>query len=116
LNSISHPLVKKRLRERIEQADTDLVVIDAALLFDWPDIMDIVDFPILVTSFEEVKKARCMARGLDRRRYQSIRANQKNDTTQAQYARFIINNNGTVEDLHDQCRSIVKEIKDGHRV
>jgi dephospho-CoA kinase len=115
-NTISHPLLIQRLKERINQATVSPVVIDAALLFDWPEIMDIVDYPILVTAFEEVKKARCIARGMDRRRYQSIRVNQKNDATLSQNARFIINNNGTVEDLHDQCRSILKEIKDGHRV
>ena len=116
LNSISHPLLVQRLKERINKATASPVVIDAALLFDWPDIMDIVDYPILVTAFEEVKKARCIARSMDRRRYSSIRANQKNDAMLSPYARFIINNNGTVEDLRDRCRSILKEIKDGHRV
>jgi dephospho-CoA kinase len=92
------------------------VVIDAALLFDWPDIMEIVDYSILVTAFEEIKRARCLARGVDRARYQNIKKNQKSDATLSQYARFIINNNGTVDDLQNQCRSIIKEIKDGHRV
>jgi len=114
LNNISHPVLKKRLKDHIRNAPCELVVIDAALLFDWPDIMEIVDYPVLITAPETLKQERCIARGMDLVQYQKIRMNQKDDATLSDKARFIINNNGTVEDLHDRCRSIIKEIKHGH--
>lgn len=116
LNSISHPILIERLKNSIKQAPDHMVVIDAALLFDWPDIMKIVDYPVLVTAPESVKQSRCIARGMNPVRYQQIRMSQHDDASRSQKARFIINNNGTVDDVHDQCRSIIKEIKHGHRV
>ena len=116
LNSISHPLLTARIKSRIEHAPGHMVVIDAALLFDWPDIMEIVDYPVVVTAPEVEKRSRCIARGMDPVRYQQIRTNQKDDTFLSQKARFIINNNGTVDDLHGKCQNIIKEIKHGHRV
>lgn len=114
LNSISHPLLIERLKARVEQATGSLVVIDAALLFDWPEIMAIVDYPVLVTAHESLKEERSMVQGMDRARYRMIRQNQHDDAHLESKARFTIRNNGTVETLHDQCRSILKEIQHGY--
>ncbi|MBN2620109.1 dephospho-CoA kinase [candidate division WOR-3 bacterium] len=114
LNSISHPLLIERLKARITQASGSLVVVDAALLFDWPEIMAIVDYPVLVIAHESLKEQRSIAHGIDRTRYRTIRQNQHDDSHLASKARFTINNNGAVEALYDQCRSILKEIQHGH--
>jgi dephospho-CoA kinase len=116
LNSVSHPVLIGRLKSRIKEAPGSMVVIDAALLFDWPDIMAIVDYPILVTARESLKKERSLAHGMEQERYKNIRMNQRDDADVRSKARFTINNNGTIESLQDQCRNILKEIKDGHRM
>jgi dephospho-CoA kinase len=114
LNSISHPLLIERLKTRIARATGSLVVIDAALLFDWPEIMAIVDYPVLVIAHESLKEQRSISHGMDPIRYRTIRQNQHDDACLVSKARFTISNNGAVEALHDQCRSILKEIQHGH--
>lgn len=116
LNALSHPLLVKKLKERLDDAPGFMTVIDAALLFDWPEIMDVIDCAILVVADEEKKEQRILGTGMDPVLYKNIRAKQKGDKELSQHAHFIIRNNGTVASLQEQCRSIFKEIQNGHRM
>ncbi|MEO0161713.1 MAG: dephospho-CoA kinase, partial [candidate division WOR-3 bacterium] len=48
LNRLSHPRLLARIDEKLEGIKRGMVVIDAALLFDWPKLLKKIDYPILV--------------------------------------------------------------------
>ncbi|MEO0143293.1 MAG: dephospho-CoA kinase, partial [candidate division WOR-3 bacterium] len=58
LNQLSHPRLLKRLNDRLNGICSGMVVIDAALLFDWKDLLKKIDCPILVKASLTLKKER----------------------------------------------------------
>jgi dephospho-CoA kinase len=112
LNALSHPLLKERLLQRIDAVTQGMVVVDAALLFEWPEILRRIDFPILVTADDIHKEHRARNKGIDEVTFRRIRHMQKPDEDIIPHARYVITNNGTLEDLRIQCRTIYEEIAD----
>ena len=112
LNRLSHPILIQKIKKRIANIKSGIVIIDAALLYDWPEITHDIDYSILVTAKEELKLKRRVANGLDQHAFLQIRRYQKDDGVLAQRAGFIVNNNGTLAKLRTKCRKIYKEIKD----
>lgn len=111
LNRISHPLLVSKILERVEDIEAGVVVIDAALLFDWPEVYRRTDYPIVVVSDKKVKEERMTRKGMSKRLFRQILGFQKNDTEMTKRAKFIIENNGTVENLKMQCQNIYRQIK-----
>jgi dephospho-CoA kinase len=110
LNAMSHPLLKERLLRRIDAVTHRIVVVDAALLFEWPDVLDHIDVPILVTADDRHKERRAREKGIERDKFQNIQNMQQRDQEMKAYARYVITNNGTLDDLRKRCRTIYKEI------
>lgn len=111
LNKLSHPLLKRKILERINQITFGMIVIDAALLFDWPEILNEIDYSILVSSSGESKRERAVKNGMGRHLFYQILRLQRSETEMAEQATYIINNNGTVQKLKEQCHRIFEEIK-----
>jgi len=111
LNRISHPLLVSRILERVEEIGAGVVVIDAALLFDWPEIYQRTDYPIVVVSDKGMKEERMVGKGMSKQLFRQILGFQKNDAEMKKKAKFVIENNGTVETLKMQCRKIYRQIK-----
>lgn len=114
LNTLSHPHLIKRIIEMTKNAEAEIVVIDAALLFNWPEIYQFVDYPILVVSNDRLKEERVLRKGIDKKLFRMILQCQKSETEMSKQARYIIRNNGTADELKEQCLNIYKEIKDGY--
>ncbi|KPJ72820.1 hypothetical protein AMJ52_05140 [candidate division TA06 bacterium DG_78] len=111
LNKLSHPLIIQKILQRIQESTSEMIVIDAALLFDWPEIFEKIDYSILVTAAESIKTKRSMAKGINSDLFKKIVSFQKKDTEISGQANFIIKNNGTMNALKKQCHNIYEEIK-----
>lgn len=111
LNNLSHPRLIEKIKKKIDSIDYGMVVIDAALLFDWPELLKKVDYPILVKAATDIKKKRAQKRGIPKKTFYSILENQKKESEMAKAAKYVIENNGTLRQLKRQCLKIVKELK-----
>src|SRR4030042_1670429 len=80
-----------------------ILVIDAALLFGWKDVLRNLDYTILVTAPTRLKERRSLAKGIDKDTFWHIINVQKKERDMAKYADFIIRNTGTIADLKKQC-------------
>jgi dephospho-CoA kinase len=116
LNGLSHPVLVKKLLKKIEEIKSKVIVIDAALIFDWPELMQVVDYPILVVSDNKVKEGRVMKRGINKLLFRQILESQKSEADMLKLAKFVIKNNSTVDILKAQCQDIYKEIENGCRM
>ncbi len=113
LNGLSHPLLKEKLIHRLNAITRGLVVIDAALLFSWPDILTHIDIPVLVKADEQHRERRVREDGMNGETFLKIQNMQKRDKETEPHARYVITNNGSLEDLRLQCRKIYEEITGG---
>jgi dephospho-CoA kinase len=111
LNRLTHPNLIRTIRERIRKIESGVIVIDAALLFDWPQLMAEIDHPILVTSPRKIKEQRALRKGIDRQTFQRILRFQKSEKTLSRHAEYVIRNDSSRQDLYRQCYRIYKEIK-----
>jgi len=111
LNSLSHPILIKNLVTELKKIKSGMVVIDAALLFDWPEVYKMVDFPILVRAKKSLMRKRALQRGIDEKIFNQILTTQKSENEMAQMARYIIVNNGTLAVLRKKCQKIFEEMK-----
>ncbi len=112
LNKLSHPILVKKILKRISMIKTPITIIDAALLFDWPEVLRKVDYTVLVKANAKLKAARARTKGIERDLFEQIMKSQHRDEQMAKKAQFIINNNGDKKKLKRQCEAIYKEIKD----
>ncbi len=111
LNRLSHPRLVREIRDRLRRIRSGIVVIDAALLFEWPGLMPEIDVPILVTAPQFLKEQRAARKGIDRKTFRRILRNQRSEKTMARQATYVIRNDGSPERLYRQCRAVYKEIK-----
>ncbi|MCK4251062.1 dephospho-CoA kinase [candidate division WOR-3 bacterium] len=116
LNKLSHPLLVEKILKKIEEIKSKVVVIDAALIFDWSELRQVVDYPILVVSDNKVKEGRVMKRGINKLLFRQILESQKSEAEMSRQAKFIIENNSTVDILRSQCQNIYKEIENDCRM
>lgn len=111
LNRLTHPRLVRAIRDRLRRIRSGIVVVDAALLFDWPGLVPEIDVPVLVTAPRDLKEQRAARKGIDRRTFRRILRTQRTEGTMARQAAFVIRNNGSKQRLYRQCRAIYKEVK-----
>jgi dephospho-CoA kinase len=111
LNRLTHPRLIKAIRSRIKKIGSGVIVIDAALLFEWPELMADIDHPILVTASRNNKERRALRKGIDRQTFQRILRHQKSEKALSRQAEYVIRNDRSRQDLYRQCYRIWKEIK-----
>jgi len=112
LNRASHPVLTKRIIATISSIQSGVVVIDAALLFDWPEVYSVVDYPILVKARQDIMLARAKAKGISEGLFKQILLMQKDEKKMAAKSVFVIENNGTIAELREKCSEIYQKIKD----
>lgn len=102
LNAIIHPPLLQRLRGELERAQADgatLVVVDAALIFEFGMDADL-DAVVLVTAPPEVRAGRLRkTRHLDDERIARIMAAQMPDAEKESRSDYVVVNDGSIEDL-----------------
>ena len=100
LNGIIHPAIAEKTVEIIESCGSELVVIDAPLLFDVKEIADLCDETIAVCAPEQVRINRIMARdGLTCVQAKLRIGSQRPQEELAELADRVIENDGDTEKL-----------------
>jgi dephospho-CoA kinase len=110
LNRVSHPILTKRIIDRVEDIKTGVVAIDAALLFDWPEVYGIVDYSILVKARRDLMVERARAKGMSSRLFVQIMKQQKSEQDMEAQASYVIENNGTMTELRKKCQVIYEKL------
>lgn len=107
LNEITHSEIFKIVRKRTAEHKGELVVIDAPLLFDCPEILELCDKTIVVAAEKDVRIKRIVARDkISRELAEKRLASQKPQEHLVKMADIVWENNGNIEDL----RRVVVEI------
>ncbi len=105
LNEIVHPrllkILKNDLQKHLRRKRANLVIIDAALIFEWA-IADWCDYVLVVTARRDVRLKRMMAQGLTHRQAEDRIRSQIPDREKAALADYVIENNGTKVELRKE--------------
>lgn len=110
LNRIVHPRLVAQLKNEIWKIKTDeLLIIDAALIFDW-GLEKELDMVIVVTAPEVVKIERLKKQGLTEAEARLRLQSQLPEAQLAQRAHIVIDNSGALKDLRERCREVINSI------
>ena len=114
LNSLVRPAIRAEIRQQIavmrEERQDGIVVVDAPLLVDTGPT-DLADRVILVTAPASTRKERIILRNrLSEPEAEQRIAAQATDTKQARWADYVLENNGTRDDLIEKAEAIWKRI------
>tara|TARA_Y100000588_G_scaffold330098_1_gene366764 strand:- start:371 stop:964 length:594 start_codon:yes stop_codon:yes gene_type:complete len=107
LNNIVHPPLFKELKRLINEAadilKKQVVVVDAALLFEWGEL-ELFDIIVVVEAAQEIRQQRLMERsGLSAQQIQERMAAQMATSEKAARADIAVENNGDLEALKKQA-------------
>jgi dephospho-CoA kinase len=105
LNRIVHPPLLAELRRQTQAPGKPIKVIDAALLFSWGWDRK-VDIAIMVTATEPSKLGRMSRTGISQAMAAARIKNQMSEATMRKRADLVVENNGTRDELRQQCRKI----------
>lgn len=114
LNRIVHPVVIAEMikeTERLEQSGEEIVFIESALIYKL-GLEEGFDFIILVDSNDELRIKRATKRlGITEAEVRDRISKQNSTQVEKNLADFVIENNGTIEELSDRARFIIELIK-----
>lgn len=107
INSMIHPLVWKRIRQKISASQAGLIVVEFAIMGE--EAEDIYDEMWYVYASEEVRMSRLLKnRGYSKERSEKMIRSQASEQEYARRCDRIIENHGSVKDLEDQLEEILK--------
>ena len=113
LNSIVHPHLLKLLKSKIgkyrKSASQKIVVVDAALIFEW-GIEYWFDYILVITSNRASRMERLMSAGLSRKEAAGRISSQIPQRIKAARADFVIENNGSRIALRNRVYGFLKVI------
>ena len=110
LNDIVHPPLLKELKQQIQQSKADITVVNAALIIEW-GIEDWFDRIILVICNEEKKIERLAKKGITREQAFQRLQSQLSESDKIPKSDFVIENNGTLEELREKTLKIIDQLK-----
>jgi len=107
INSIIHPLVWKKIRQKISASQAGLIVVEFAIMGE--EAEDIYDEMWYVHASEEDRMSRLLKnRGYSKERSEKMIRSQASEQEYARRCDRIIENHGSVKDLEDQLAEILK--------
>lgn len=110
LEAIVHPAVIARVAEiRNSLPESAVVVYDTPLMFE-KQLQGQFDKVLMVVSDKELRRSRLVERGLDLGDIEARMANQATDEQRISIADFVIENNGSLEQLQEQVSKVWKQI------
>ena len=120
LDSLLHPEIFRRINRILEgeEKNTSFAVLEAALLFEssWNHKMFRT---ITVWAREDIRMERLLARNWTREHAEKRIASQMPDSEKMELADYVLINNGTLEELRNECRVLLdilrKEVNDGQK-
>jgi dephospho-CoA kinase len=106
LNNILHPVVIKKIFERMEKSE-GIIAVEAALIYE-ADMEEMFDYVILVTANDEVKIERGVKGGrFTKEEFYRRSENQIKDEEKMKRADFIFINEGEEKDLKDKVKLLM---------
>ena len=115
LNAIVHPPLLERLDRELEQsrqAGADLVVVDAALVFEF-GLGEVLDVLVLVTAPARVREERLRRwRGMDAERFRHIMETQIPDDEKVAACDYVIVNEGSIDRLREEADAVLAAIRE----
>ena len=110
LEAIVHPAVIARVAQiRNSLPESTVVVYDTPLLFE-KNLQGQFDKVLIVVTDSEHRKARLIERGLEITDIEARIANQATDAQRRTVADFVIENNGSLEQLQDEVTKVWQQI------
>jgi dephospho-CoA kinase len=110
LEAIVHPAVVSRVAEiRNSLSQSAVVVYDTPLMFE-KQLQGQFDKVLMVVSDKELRRARLLERGLELGDIEARMANQATDEQRISIADFVIENNGTYEQLQQHVAKVWHQI------
>lgn len=103
------PLVIERLKEVIQNTPDNVVVVDAALIYEY-GVQDAFDIIVMVWAPEEELIKRLVERGIPEEKVRAILKHQIPQEEKLKYADFIIRNYGSIEDVRKQVFKVFRYI------
>ena len=113
LNQITHPFIRDAIRDKIidHSMTNDIIAVDAALLFEGK-LLYTVDYIITVSAPIKVRVNRIVSSGRFSEKEALRRISyQLSDKEKAEKADFVIQNDGSLEELKKKVESVYNEIK-----
>jgi len=111
ISDIIHPLVHEAEREFIQNQSSDIAFIDSPLILEGGRARD-MDLIIVVSATPEIQKARALARsGMTEAKFEMIKSKQMPDNEKRLWADFVIENNGTLEQLENTTKALIEHIR-----
>lgn len=120
LNQIVHPLLEKELKNQIDRArnpgSENVVVVDAALIFEWGDLQRF-DVIVVVDAKEEVRIERLIRGGMiseaEVRRRMACQMPVEEKTARADW---VVENNGSLQDLRREAEHLWPKLRNPDQV
>lgn len=111
ITGIIHPLVQAAENRFLSEQDSDIAVIDSPLILETGRARD-MDMIIVVSSSPENQRARALTRpGMTLEKLNMIRAKQMPDAEKRAWADYVIENNGTLEELATITKELITHIR-----
>jgi len=108
LNAIMHPPLVRELTRRMAESPERVVIVDAALLLDWP-LARRCDLLIALVARPTVSNARLLAKGLSPQRARAVLASQRPQDEFIKRCHLVVENNGTLEELRCKAGRVWRE-------
>jgi dephospho-CoA kinase len=106
---IVRPLVLERLKEVIQKIEDNIVIVDAALIYEY-GVQDAFDLIVVVWAPEEELIRRMKERGMPEEKVRAILKAQIPQEEKLKYADFVIRNYGSLEDVRRQVYKVFRSI------
>jgi len=103
------PLVLERLKEVIQKIEDNIVIVDAALIYEY-GVQDAFDLIVVVWAPEEELIRRMKDRGIPEEKAKAILKAQISQEEKLKYADFVIRNYGSLEDVRRQVYKVFRSI------
>ncbi len=106
---VVRPLVLERLKEIIQSIPDNIIVIDAALIYEY-GVSDAFDIIVVVWAPQEELVKRLVSRGIPESKVRAILKSQIPQEEKMKYADFIIRNYGSINDVREQVLKVFRLI------
>jgi dephospho-CoA kinase len=111
ITAIIHPLVHQAEQDFLKSQNQDIMVVDSPLLLETGRAREF-DLIIVVSSTPESQQSRALARtGMTPEKFEMIKSKQMPDDEKRGWADYIIENNGSIEQLRGTVKALIGEIK-----
>lgn len=112
LNSITHPAIIEKIKQEIEKKkQNEILVVDIPLLFEGKYEF-LVEKTLLISCEKQSQIERVQKRdSVSKENAINIINNQMSIEKKKKLADFIVENNGTIEEFHEQLEKILEKIK-----